>query len=759
MSRIRGSFAAKLVAFELGTIILVSVLLAVLLVSARLLQTRDLERNVARVASEALARDISNAGTGSVSLAQRLAAFAPLRDDVARRDRARVDQLLGGEVQILPVHESLVVLDAAGRGFAAAANGSAPDPARWNQLPVAQFAGSAPEGRIVNFGGTLELDSLSPILVGGHPIGYVLDSIDLQGLLRQLVPSGSGVQYSIFFDRVRRASTFGAGQVGGPLPAGVDASANSFGVYDIDGATYAGYYAALPAQAGDRVLIAADVADAVFAAQRLNDALVIFFATAVLATIFSLLAVLFARRYALAPLAALNSGAARLGSGDYSSTVDVDSHDDFGRLADGFNLMAEKIRENTTELEQQRGRLNAALSSLSAVSRALTTTTAGEAALRDAVTGAVAEITGADAVAMLVGAERPAVSAVRGMPIAQARRAATSPELAAALRPGGAVFQFDPGGTLLPGWSGVAVPMIYQDRTLGALVAMSERPMDAVDLPALTVLANQATVALQNSELFDRERETVRRLQELDSMKSDFLATIQHELRTPLTAIIGMTDLMEMAWNSWGDPQKLDALTDVQLAAKGLYDIVETVLDYSMLESDRIRIQASPVLIGDAAAVAVDELHAQVARRKVDIDVKVPPALVANGDARRLSQVARALIENAVKFSAEGGTVKIRGGREDGMVYLRVSDRGIGIDKDDQKRIFERFFQVDNTATRAYGGTGMGLALAEKLVELHGGRIAVESAPGKGSTFTVFLPAVGEQASNGRAPRRSRAAR
>src|SRR5258708_33384318 len=112
--------------------------------------------------------------------------------------------------------------------------------------------------------------------------------------------------------------------------------------------------------------------------------------------------------------------------------------------------------------------------------------------------------------------------------------------------------------------------------------------MAGVDISALAVLANQATVALQNSLLFKRERQTVIRLQELDALKSDFLATIQHELRTPLTAIIGLTDLLDMAWQTWSEAQKLDAVGDVQIAAKGLYELVETVLDYSMIEPDRL---------------------------------------------------------------------------------------------------------------------------------------------------------------------------
>jgi signal transduction histidine kinase len=287
----------------------------------------------------------------------------------------------------------------------------------------------------------------------------------------------------------------------------------------------------------------------------------------------------------------------------------------------------------------------------------------------------------------------------------------------------------------------VVVPMVYQDQTVGALAAFDAVALDEVDVPALTVLANQATVALQNTELFERERDTVERLQQLDSMKSDFLATIQHELRTPLTAIIGMTDLLEMCWTTWKDAQKIDALGEVQIAAKGLYDLVETILDYSMLESDKMRLHIAPVPLRDAADAAVDELETLIRQQKVDVKVDLPKKLVANADSRRLSQVMKAIVDNAVKFGKEGARIQVKGGRENGMVFVSVVDHGIGIDRQYHDRIFDRFFQVDNSATRRYGGTGMGLALAERLVRMHKGRIRVASEPGKGSTFTVLLPA------------------
>jgi len=186
------------------------------------------------------------------------------------------------------------------------------------------------------------------------------------------------------------------------------------------------------------------------------------------------------------------------------------------------------------------------------------------------------------------------------------------------------------------GWSALVVPMIYQGVAVGALAAYSAEPHEDVDVASLAVLASEASIALENSQLFEREHQTLVRLQELDAMKSDFLATIQHELRTPLTAIMGMTDLLEMAWNSWADAQKLDAIAEVQMASKALYDVVETILDYSMLESNRMRLELRPTVLHDAAAAALDELEPQIRRQGVKVDMRVPSRLVAHSQSARI---------------------------------------------------------------------------------------------------------------------------
>jgi signal transduction histidine kinase len=751
LGALRRSFAAKLVALEVGTIILVSVSLAALLITGRILQTRDLEHNVARGAVDSFRSDLDNAGTGLASLSRQIADFGPTAAQFQTEERAGLTTLVALEAGTRPAGESIVALDAAGHPILGRTSTSAQgltdniaQLGRYDNLTLVglvQQGETHPRGYIDKAGTTLELDGVAPVEAQGKIVGYVLDSVDINTLLRRLTTPHSGLQHSLFYDHVRAATTLDSSLLGQGLPSGLAAAGNGsqFGVYSLAGHTYAGYYA--PGSQNRHVIVAADVDDSLFAAQLLNDALVVLFATSILATLLTVFAFYFARRVALQPLAQLDRGAARVAGGDYTTRVDLHSADELGRLAQTFNVMSERILDNTTELEAQRARLDAAITSLSAVSRALTTTTTGERALREAVLEALTEITGVAEVAMFAGVDAPRATATRGLDATHANqllRAADADALAGAES---RIIGLAAAPEAYRGYSALVVPMVYQEGPVGALVAFSRGSFDDTDIPSVEVLASQASVALQNSLLFQRERETVVRLQELDALKSDFLATIQHELRTPLTAIIGMTDLLDMAWQSWSDAEKLEAVGDVQLAAKGLFELVETVLDYSMIESERLHLDLMPTQARAAADAAVGDLAAVIGRHHVKVEVKVPDDLRAQADSKRLTQVMRALLDNAIKFSPEESTVEVRGSRKNGRVTLQVVDSGIGIDPQEHKRIFERFFQVDNTATRRYGGTGMGLALVEKLVSLQKGRVEVKSAPGKGSTFTVSLPA------------------
>jgi signal transduction histidine kinase len=410
--------------------------------------------------------------------------------------------------------------------------------------------------------------------------------------------------------------------------------------------------------------------------------------------------------------------------------------------------MRDSISRYTSEIEATRTRLDSNVERISGVSRALTTTTGGVAALEHEVVRIAAAIAGEGSSAVLVArvgdrlASRAAFPA--GVPLTQLERWESLPVLLG----GSVVRESQPGvGSLL------AVPMFYQDAVVGALVLAA-----AADVPAipedvedvLVVLANNTAIAMENARLFEQERETVRRLRQLDAMKTDFLSTVQHELRTPLTAILGLSDLIEMCWDMWEDGPKLEAVRDIQVAARNLYDIVETIIDFSAVDGEAVILNPVALPLGEAVAKAVELVGERYkGGLPIPVDVDVEPQLTIQADAERFSQVIRAVVDNAVKFSDGKGRVTVRAAVMPAwpdQVHIEITDEGVGIPSEDIPRIFERFFQVDNTATRRYGGTGMGLALVKRLVQAHGARVDVTSSMGKGTCVSLLWPATSDAA-------------
>ncbi len=463
---------------------------------------------------------------------------------------------------------------------------------------------------------------------------------------------------------------------------------------------------------------------------------------AILAT--ALAVFLFVERTVRRPVRRLERGVARIAGGDYTRDVRITSEDELGRLARSVNQMRAAISDYVSQIQAQRARLDDAVERLGGVSRALTTTTAGEPALHRAVVAAAAKLSGQGAAAMLLVREDGHLVTREMHGISGEVRTLDGWNVEEELLAGRAVrVDQAPAGWRAGGM--LAVPMFYQDQVVGAIAVITRagsQPAEG-DEQALAVLANNAAIALENTRLFEQERETVRRLRELDAMKSDFLATVQHELRTPLTAILGMSDLLEMCWDMWDDGPKMEAVHDIQMAAKNLYDIVETLIDFSLLEADTLGLNPGQARVRTAVEQAVH----QVAERQkgglpVSVDVDVPEDAEVYADPDRFQQVMRALVDNAVKFTPKGGHVRVRAvqnGRAD-RLRVDVVDDGIGIPEEALGRIFERFYQVDNSATRKFGGTGMGLALVQRLVRAHGAEVEVESEVGRGTRFSLIWP-------------------
>jgi signal transduction histidine kinase len=255
----------------------------------------------------------------------------------------------------------------------------------------------------------------------------------------------------------------------------------------------------------------------------------------------------------------------------------------------------------------------------------------------------------------------------------------------------------------------------------------------------------------------------VTRLEELDRLKSNFLATMSHELRTPLTSVIGYAEMLSEGLAGPISYDQKEYLTTILGKADQLLGLITAVLDVSSLESGQLALERTTLSLGELVASELATFASQAGRRGIAIQLESCAETVVVGDRRKIRQVVSSLVSNAVKFTPDRGKVAValrRGpltgqqprpglGAEPGSddearpaIQLVVTDSGIGISRDQIAKIFEPFFQVDSSSTRAFGGTGLGLTLAKAYVEAHGGRIWVDTSPGQGSTFTATFPAL-----------------
>lgn len=293
----------------------------------------------------------------------------------------------------------------------------------------------------------------------------------------------------------------------------------------------------------------------------------------------------------------------------------------------------------------------------------------------------------------------------------------------------------------------VSVPIRSNNHVRGSIVLyFAQRrdfPQSEIDL--LLSVADGVALALDRMELsvrLVRDAMANRYYEETDRLKAEFVSTVSHELRTPLTIIKGYTDLVvtEQAGPLTETQRKF--LLGVQRNTTRLTELVSDLLDISHLETEALDIAQEPLDVGQVTGETCAEYERVAAERNVALACTVSDSLPSViGDAGRIGQVINNLISNAVKYSPPGGTVTISCEPGDKGVVVAVRDRGPGIPREAQDRLFEKFYRVDSSSTRLVGGTGLGLAIARAIVEQHGGRIWVESEPGAGSTFSFLLPA------------------
>ena len=288
----------------------------------------------------------------------------------------------------------------------------------------------------------------------------------------------------------------------------------------------------------------------------------------------------------------------------------------------------------------------------------------------------------------------------------------------------------------------LVVPLLRPDRILGALVVRRRQPAAfpkaTVDL--LQTFAAQSVLAIQNARLFTEIEEKSRQLEVASEHKSQFLANMSHELRTPLNAILGYTELM--LDEIYGEvPAKMRGVLDrVQSNGRHLLGLINDVLDLSKIEAGQLTLAVASYSLEDIVHGVVTSVESLATEKQLALKLDIPRNLPAGrGDERRIAQVLLNLVGNAIKFT-ERGEVAIAASATNGSFNIAVRDTGPGISAADQVKIFEEFHQTDNSATKTKGGTGLGLSIAKRIVEMHGGRIWVESSPGSGATFSVSLP-------------------
>jgi signal transduction histidine kinase len=257
----------------------------------------------------------------------------------------------------------------------------------------------------------------------------------------------------------------------------------------------------------------------------------------------------------------------------------------------------------------------------------------------------------------------------------------------------------------------------------------------------LQTFASHAAVAVQNARLFQEIQDKSRQLETASRHKSEFLANMSHELRTPLNAIIGFSEvLLERMFGELNEKQA-EYLQDVLASGRHLLSLINDILDLSKVEAGRMELVLATFDLPLALENAVTLVRERATRRRVALEIAIDERLGDFvGDERKIHQILLNLLSNAVKFTPEGGRVGVNAVPTDGAVEISVRDTGIGIAPEDQTAIFEEFRQVGSDHTGKREGTGLGLALAKRFVELHGGKIWVQSEIGKGSTFTFTLP-------------------
>jgi signal transduction histidine kinase len=485
----------------------------------------------------------------------------------------------------------------------------------------------------------------------------------------------------------------------------------------------------------------------------------------------SLLASLALARYMVRPINALREGAAAIGAGNLEQKIDVQTGDELQDLAEQFNSMAAKLQESyaglerkvedrTAELKQALEYQSASAGILGIIASSVKDTQPVFDAIAKAAAGAIHNarvqiflVHGTDLHHVggtgLTDEQRDKLRALYPAPLAQTsyageaimqKRIVHVPDVVAdqdrsELKR--AIVQSTGLKAIL------VVPMIREGEAIGCITTSFTEPGAFSDkqIALLKSFSDQAVIAIQNAQLFREIQEKGQQLEIANRHKSEFLANMSHELRTPLNAIIGFSEVLGEKYFGELNEKQADYVKDIHASGKHLLSLINDILDLSKIEAGRMELDLAEFDLPAALQNALTLVRERAQRHGIKLDLEADPALgQCYADERKFKQIMLNLLSNAVKFTPEGGTVGVTAKPNGGAVEIAVADSGVGIAAADQEAIFEEFKQVGSDYTKKAEGTGLGLALTRRFIELHGGAIRVASAPGKGATFTFTIP-------------------